>query len=120
MDSPCLEERAPNERNTLAKIGRRPKVKKHGALHDGDVFTIPFSEESVGLGQVLDNNRGLSFLVAIFEPLVTADDPGPVERIASLPVLLVGLTFPALVVRGDWVVIGSTSPRQDVFDPPSA
>jgi len=72
----------------------------------GDVFLIPISDSTFGMGQVVDTLPSELYLV-IFESIWPASEPPtPAAVIDSTP-LLSSLSLDAKLWNGDWAIIGN-------------
>lgn len=74
-------------------------------LNKGDIFTIPISEKSYGIGQILDIPRKDTLIIIVFKDIVTNEEVLNLEDILSKEPVFLGYTVDALFYHKRWRVI---------------
>jgi hypothetical protein len=76
----------------------------------GDVFRLPIDANRVGFGQIVGKYGRNAYYFAIFELPHAADAPIDIASLVEGEISLLALSLDALLVRGDWEIVGRTEP----------
>jgi Immunity protein 26 len=76
----------------------------------GDVFRLPIDSNRVGFGQIVGKYGRDAYYFAIFELPHTVEEPVDIPSLVEGEISLLALSLDALLVRGDWEIIGRTEP----------
>jgi len=76
----------------------------------GDVFRLPIDSNRVGFGQIVGKYGRNAYYFAIFETPHAIDDPIDAASLVGGEISLLALSLDALLVRGDWEIVGRTEP----------
>src|SRR4051794_1018214 len=81
----------------------------------GDVFTVPFGDDRVGVGQIVGVYGDNAYYFAIFDVAlpVTEARERAIEAI-STPLLFLALSLDAKLHAGQWLVVGRASVSADI------
>lgn len=78
----------------------------------GDVFRLTIDSHRVGFGQIVARYGRDAYYFAIFEQPYQLGDQVNVASVVSSQVAFLALSLDALLVRGDWEVIGRHDPPE--------
>lgn len=83
---------------------------KRFKIKEGDVFTIPISEEEVGLGQIayLPSHKH-NFMMIAFDKKFNIKEDISVDNLDQLKILLLGYTVDAKLYHKHWEIIGNNT-----------
>lgn len=76
-------------------------------LKEGDIFTIPINEKSIGFGQIICIPNNNNFLIIVFKIKWDNDSYPLLEDITSNEILLLGYTLDAKLYHKHWKIIGN-------------
>jgi hypothetical protein len=74
----------------------------------GDVFTIPYDDDRVAYGQIVDRygTSGGHYYFAVYDGIYPRDDAPDLDEVVARPLVLLGLSTDALLQHGHWQVAG--------------
>lgn len=83
---------------------------KRFKINEGDVFTIPVSEDEVGLGQIayLPGHKH-NFIMIAFDKKFKIGDEISLNNLDELKILLLGYTVDAKLYHKHWEIIGNNT-----------
>jgi hypothetical protein len=77
-------------------------------LHVGDVFSVPFEQDRVTYGQIVDRwgTSGGHYYFAIYDAIHSRDEEVDLDDVVGHRLALLGISTDALLQHGHWRVIG--------------
>jgi hypothetical protein len=76
----------------------------------GDIFTVPISDNKMCYGQVVAACDPIYYMIA-FDFVSGQSESAEIQKIVSLPILLLGNFFDTLIKMGEWKVVANTMPN---------
>lgn len=87
-------------------------------LKEGDVFTIPINETSLGFGQIVCVPNNNNFMIIVFKGQYDIDNLPVLSEVLSNEILLLGYTLDAKLYHKHWEIKGNLGVNLDKIQLP--